>query len=106
MKIPTGFWLQLSSTHRDELLALRNEWSNSDQGAPGVVLAPVTTAPKARRDSARVRGQPCVSGPVRAICLIAGQPNDRGTTSRGLWGQADDNGGDETGPFPTTEDCG
>ena len=43
MRTPWGFWLQLSSRYRDEVLALRHEWAQSDEGAPGVVLAPVTT---------------------------------------------------------------
>ena len=46
MTTPRGFWLQLSSTHQDEVLALRHEWAQSDERAPGVVLAPVTTRAK------------------------------------------------------------
>lgn len=46
MRTPRGFWLQLSARHRDEVLALRHEWAQSDEGAPGVVLAPVTTRAK------------------------------------------------------------
>ena len=46
MRTPRGFWLQLSARHRDEVLALRHEWAQSDEGAPGVVLAPVTTREK------------------------------------------------------------
>ena len=46
MSAPRGFWLQLSTTHRDEVMTLRHEWAQSDEGAPGVVLAPVTTRAK------------------------------------------------------------
>ncbi len=43
MNLPEGLWLQLSANYREELLSLHQEWGESPEGAPGIVLAPVTT---------------------------------------------------------------
>ena len=105
MKIPTGFWLQLSSTHRDELLTLRNEWANSDQGAPGVVLAPVTTGPRLVETARACEDNKVFLDPC-------GYLFDRRPTERSrnhfpwLVGSADDNGEDGQAHFqrPRTVD--
>lgn len=93
MTTPTGFWLQLSATHRGELLALRDEWATSDSGAPGVVLAPVT-APERLLEVARA----CEDN--RVFLDPCGYLIDRRPTQRSrrhfpwLVGTVGDNGGE------------
>ena len=102
MRAPKGFWLQLSAHYRDEVLALRREWAQSREGAPGVVLAPVTTRDKLV-DTARA----CED--ERVFLDPCGYLLDRAPTDRSrrhfpwLVGPADGVGEDEQGGGPSDE---
>ena len=107
MRAPKGFWLQLSAWHRDEVFALRREWAQSHEGAPGVVLAPVTT-----RENLVDTARACED--ERVFLDPCGYLFDRAPTARSrrhfpwLVGPAGVVGEDEPdgGPFEEVEEVG